>query len=76
MSQDPRPLSHSQRRLARQMFMTDGQRSKLVMDTFIERAPDLSDDDLCCLATVSRQISGRRQLKSARIGLINRFPAP
>lgn len=59
--------SNSQRRSQCQMLVNDRQRSKLVMDTFIDWALDLPDYDVCSLATVSHQISGRCQLKSARI---------
>ena len=51
----------------RQMLMNDRQRSKLVMDTFMSRAPDPPDCDVCFLATGSHQISGGCQLKSAGI---------
>lgn len=59
--------SNSQQRSPCQMLMNDRQRSKLVMDTFIDRAADLPDYDVCFLATGSHQISGGCQLKSARI---------
>lgn len=55
------------RRAPRQMLMNDRQRSKLVMDTFMDWALDLPDYDVCFLATGSHQISGGCQLKSTRI---------
>lgn len=63
----PEISSYSQRHSSCQMLMNDRQRSKLVIDTFIDWAHDLPDYDLCFLAAGSHQISGRCQLKSVRI---------
>lgn len=59
--------SNSRLRSQCQMLMNVPHRSKLVMDTFIDWALDLPDNDVCFLAPVSHQISGRSQLKSAKI---------